>query len=231
MNFRRALCLSILLFAAGSRAAATAVPEPIKSRTGKIGGIESLVIDGKLHYFGFSYSDDLVLSPLIASPGAMAAFAARYMRQRDGVHGEDYWAELVKASATESNLASDIADRTIKIAQLRSIAEQLRLAEKQNKPLAGLTISYHLLYLLETSKENVLPLPSTAESATLGFDDEDSPMQIVLASVAFLNGSSKLPVGASYRDAATVARLALDSLASNGPANWSDIFGGLRAER
>ena len=77
----------------------------------------------------------------------------------------------------------------------------------------------------------MMPLPPTAESAILGFDDDDSPLQTVLKCVAFLNGSSKLPAGASYRDAATVARLALDSLASNGPANWSDTFGVLRASR
>ena len=153
MNFRRALFLSILLLTAGGRAAATAVPEPIKSRVGRIGGIESLVIDGKLHYFGFSYSDDLVLSPLIDSPDAMAAFAARYMRQRDGVHGWDYWAELVKTAVTESDLASNIADRTIKIAQLRSFAQQLRMAEKQNKLIAGLAISYYLLTCLRPLRE------------------------------------------------------------------------------
>jgi hypothetical protein len=54
---------------------------------------------------------------------------------------------------------------------------------------------------------------------------------MVLECVAFLNGSSELPAGASYRDAATVARLALDSLVSKVPTNWADIFGVLRATR
>lgn len=195
-----------------------------------VGGISFLIIDGKTRYFGFSERDDLVLSPFIDSPRDMAAFAARNMRQTDGAHREDDWAELVEATISEAD-PDDIASRTIRTAHLRRVADQLHLAEKQNRPIPGLAISYQLLYLLEASKGDVQPFPPSDEAKRLGFDIAESPMQAALKSFAFLDGSSKLPTGASYRDAAVVARLALDSLASNGPGNWPDTFKMLRIGR
>ncbi|MFE5842718.1 hypothetical protein ACFQ7N_13850 [Streptomyces niveus] len=69
----------------------------LPGRTGVIGGIESLVLDGRRLFFGFDFTSDQVLSPLIGDAGAMARYAARHLRQRTGVHDESYWAELVRA--------------------------------------------------------------------------------------------------------------------------------------
>jgi len=57
---------------------------PLPDRIGRVGGIESLSLDGRRYYFGFDYKSDVVLSPLIDDPGAMAAFASEYMRQTTG---------------------------------------------------------------------------------------------------------------------------------------------------
>ncbi|MFC8078426.1 hypothetical protein ACFUN8_23150 [Streptomyces sp. NPDC057307] len=76
----------------------------LPGRTGAIGGIESLVLDGRRLFFGFDFTSDQVLSPLIGDPAAMARFAARHMRQRTGAHDEPYWAALVGASVDGSDL-------------------------------------------------------------------------------------------------------------------------------
>jgi hypothetical protein len=232
MNLRRTVFISIFSLAfVGLAHAGGATPEPIKDRVRMVGGIESLIIDGRIYYFGFSYKNDLVLSPLIDTPATMSEFAARYMRQTDGVHDEKYWRQLVTDSATNSDLASDVADRTIKLASLRNFVEKLSLAERENQRALGLSMSYHLLYLLEASKEDVVAPNLTKEFQRLDFGESDSPMQMVLESIKFLNGTTSLPDGASYRDAAYVARVSLDSLVKSAPANWAKVFNVLRVTK
>ncbi|MEV8421614.1 hypothetical protein [Streptomyces niveus] len=84
----------------------------LPGRTGVIGGIESLVLDGRRLYFGFDFTSDQVLSPLIDDAGAMARYAARHLRQRTGAHDESYWAELVRTSADGSELVWRDEQRT-----------------------------------------------------------------------------------------------------------------------
>ncbi|MFF9351854.1 hypothetical protein [Streptomyces sp. NPDC014734] len=72
---------------------------PLPDRIGHVGGIEALTLDGRRHYFGLDYRNDLVLSPLIDDPAAMAAFASEHMRQTTGTHDAAYWADLVAAAA------------------------------------------------------------------------------------------------------------------------------------
>lgn len=80
--------------------------EPLADRDGHIGGIESLVLDGRRYFFGFDYSSDLVVSPLIGDADAMAAFASVHMRQRTGEHDAEYWSALVAGSVDESALTA-----------------------------------------------------------------------------------------------------------------------------
>ncbi|MGW1103806.1 hypothetical protein [Streptomyces sp. NPDC002540] len=55
--------------------------DPPPGRIAHVGGIESLVLDGHHHCFGFECGSDTVLSPLVDGPQAMAAFASEHMRQ------------------------------------------------------------------------------------------------------------------------------------------------------
>ena len=80
------------------------IATPLDERVGHVGGIESVVVDGRRFYFGMDYRSDLVLSPLIDEPADMAEFAARYMAQSDGTHDAAYWSDLVTDAATESSL-------------------------------------------------------------------------------------------------------------------------------
>ncbi|MEU8696600.1 hypothetical protein AB0C61_02765 [Streptomyces sp. NPDC048680] len=109
----------------------------LPDRTGAIGGIESLVLDGRRLFFGFDFSSDQVLSPLIDDAGAMARFAARHMRQRTGAHDEAYWAELVRASVDTSDLVWRDAQRAF-------TSEALETGD------AG-EAHGHMLYLLEAA--------------------------------------------------------------------------------
>lgn len=80
------------------------IPDPLDERVGHIGGVESVVVDGRRWYFGMDYKSDLVISPLIDDPGEMAEFAARHMAQTDGTHDATYWADLVSWATDESSL-------------------------------------------------------------------------------------------------------------------------------
>ena len=92
----------------------------LPGRTGAIGGVESLVLDGRRLWFGFDFSSDQVLSPLIDDAGVMTRFAARHLRQRTGVHDESYWAELVRASVDASDLVWKDEQRTFTTRALES---------------------------------------------------------------------------------------------------------------
>lgn len=130
----------------------------VPGRTGAIGGIESLVLDGRRLWFGFDFSSDQVLSPLIDDAGAMARFAARHMRQRTGTHDEPYWAELVRISVDGSDLVWDDEQRTFTTGALEAGD-------------AGAAHG-HLLYLLDAATEWDGHLPADAPPGAGTTDDE-----------------------------------------------------------
>lgn len=57
--------------------------KPIAERVGHVGGIESMMVDGRRWFFGFDYSMDMAVSPLIDDPARMAEFASEHMLQTD----------------------------------------------------------------------------------------------------------------------------------------------------
>ena len=77
---------------------------PLVDRVGHVGGVESVVVDGRRWCFGMDHGSDLVVSPLVDDPDEMAEFAAKYMSQRDGTHDKAYWAELVSWADENSDL-------------------------------------------------------------------------------------------------------------------------------
>ncbi|MFI6578372.1 hypothetical protein ACIBFB_21495 [Nocardiopsis sp. NPDC050513] len=85
---------------------------PLPGRDGHVGGIESMTIDGRRYYFGFDYKGDMVVSPLIDDPDAMAAFASEHMLLTDGAHDAAYWRDLVDDAVRESGLCYD-TDRVL----------------------------------------------------------------------------------------------------------------------
>lgn len=73
-----------------------------------VAGIEAVVIDGKLHYYGYSYSADEVVSPLFPTAESMTTYAAKYLLQSDGKHPAHYWMELAQEAAKSSDLFGDV---------------------------------------------------------------------------------------------------------------------------
>ncbi|WP_407917961.1 hypothetical protein [Kitasatospora sp. NE20-6] len=181
--------------------------DPLPGRVGHVAGIESLTLDGCRYYFGFDYKSDLVVSPLIDDPDAMAAFAAEHMRQTDGRHGEAYWADLVADAVETSELVREDTAREFTTRSLRA-----------DLPNPG----SHLLYLLDAASEwdGSFTLPSDARQAytRLGFDEDDFPGGIGECLQAILeDGADSRP------DERTVVRCYLTSVKLL-PGNWTLLF-------
>lgn len=163
------------LFGAGSRVGAGAPPtgapppgdgtSPFPYGNVGVGGIESITIDGKRWFFGYTYSGDMVLTPFFGDPDAMAVFASRHMLQTDGAHDAEYWRERVE-EGIESNLTSNDADRTFATADFRRIAAALAAAEAENRPVPSLAAPNHLIHLVATARADETPWETTAEEDT-----------------------------------------------------------------
>jgi hypothetical protein len=188
--------------------------QPIADRVGHVGGVESITVDGRRWYFGFDYSLDTVVSPLIDDPAAMSAFASRYMLQHDGEHDEAYWQELVDFSVDDSELVLEDADRVFTSAQLAA---------------DRLTPGYHLQYLLGAAMGWDHPFLEEAaiEAAltTVGVGRMDRDWDCIDVCIAALTS----PDADKARAAQLVMARYVDAMLDAAPANWADVFGGLRA--
>ncbi|MFB6837582.1 hypothetical protein [Streptomyces sp. NPDC056361] len=181
--------------------------DPLPGRVGHVAGIESLTLDGRRYYFGFDYTSDLVVSPLIDEPEAMAAFAAEHMRQTDGIHDEAYWADLVADAVETSELVWEQPAREFTTTSLRT-----------DLPTPG----SHLLYLLDAVSEwdESFTLPPAAQQAytRLGFDEDAFAKGIGACLQAILeNGAG------GRQDERTVVHCYLTSVKLL-PGNWTLLF-------
>ncbi len=131
----------------GGRAA---IPAPLLRDYRHIGGIESIEVDGTRYFFGYDYSEDLVLSPLIDDNELMAAFAEIHMEQRDGLHDRAYWRDLVDVSLEESGLAEP-ESCSFESEQLRSIIASLKNVAETGVPVPDFAYPYHLRFLLASA--------------------------------------------------------------------------------
>jgi hypothetical protein len=185
---------------------------PIEDRDGWIGGIESIVVDGRRWYFGFDYSSDLVLSSLIDDETAMAEFASRHMRQRDGEHDAAYWRDHVADSVAISGLTDDPQDREYTGGELA--AQRLKLND-------------HLLYLLGAAagwpEELFEEDDFRAAMRTLGIRHED--YDFVDPAIAALDSPDPAAAAAGRL---LVTRF-IEAFLDNAPGNWPAVFGALRA--
>jgi hypothetical protein len=180
---------------------------PLPDRIGHVGGVESLTLDGRRYYFGFDYMSDVVLSPLIDDPKAMAAFASEYMRQSTGRHDVTYWEGLVTAAAEGTELDCEEAERDITSEDLRG-----------GMPDA----ESYLLYLLGAATgwddwfEDAPEVQQAYER--LGFDEEDSEFLDHCLQAVREHGTQARP------DEWTVARFHLTAAAQHLPGNWNMLF-------
>ncbi len=188
--------------------------EPLPGRVGHVAAIESLTLDGRRHFFGFDHRSDLVVSPLIDDPAAMAAFAAAHLRQSDGPHDRAYWAALVAAAVDGSDLVDDDAEREFTTDGLRG-----ELPEPDG----------HLLYLLDavTDLDEESGLPADIEPACerLGYagpeDDDFADTVDDCLDAVITHGLLHHP------DEWTVVHGYLTAAIAALPGNWSLLFGPL----
>lgn len=188
------------------------IPAPIPDRINEVGGIESMTVDGRRWYFGFAYSMDLVISPLIDDPGVMAAFASKYMMQGDGAHDAAYWRELVELSVGESDLVAEDADRDFDSATLAA---------------DRFTLGYHLRYLLGAATgfagDGFFDDPAVYSAIrTAGPDDPDLGFDDIDTCKAALRDPDKAAA------ATVVMNRYLEFVLGRMPANWPQVFWALR---
>ncbi|MFE6505038.1 hypothetical protein [Kitasatospora sp. NPDC057738] len=188
--------------------------EPLPGRVGHVAAVESLTLDGRRHFFGFDHRSDLVVSPLIEDPDAMAAFAAAHLRQTDGPHDPAYWAVLVADAVDGSDLVGDNADRTFTTDGLRT-----------GLPEPG----GHLLYLLDAATdldvETGLPADVDRACGRLGHagpqDDDFADTVDHCLETVIAHGPLHRP------DEWTVVRGHLTAAIAALPGNWGLLFGPL----
>ncbi|NUO76865.1 MAG: hypothetical protein HOQ32_12725 [Lysobacter sp.] len=189
---------------------------------GAVGGIESITVDGRRYFFGYSHRDDRVLTPLFDSEGAIAEHAASHMAQTDGRHDAAFWSGMAKAAISESEL-TDAQGQSIALAPLKAAVAELRRDPTTARPLSGIVLPEHLYYLLEMNcdwPDEDVPAPVVQAARRLGLDDDDtSPWMEISGGV--LSGAMPLPKGATFQDAATVYLWYLDSLVGHQRYGWS----------
>ena len=221
---------------AGYHEAGPHVPEPIPGRVGWVGGIESLSIDEHRYFFGFCYSDDQVLSPLLEDKRLMAEFAAAYIAQKDDVaHDIDYWMENVETAVAHSGLCDD-ASRTLTSTQLHAFAAGLALMQSRNVPSPDLRMDDHLVYLLNAclGEEDRHFLTVGPELERLGLRRGDQEDELDVSELTGLleigRGEQPLPSGASFADVAVVVRDYFKRTTPRLPENWSLLYGSFVTE-
>jgi hypothetical protein len=188
--------------------------KPIVGREGCVGGIESMMVDGRRWFFGFDYSMDTVISPLIDDPERMAVFASEHMLQTDGAHDVAYWRDLVDSSVEMSDIVAEDEDRTF---------DSETLAAQRLSP------SSQLMYLM---------------GAATGWDDsffEDEEIEAALTAIGVREPDRDwdcleqciAAVGADGAEVSAAGTLFLTRyqrfIVDNLPANWVEVFAALRS--
>lgn len=177
-----------------------------------IGGIESLVLDGVIYFFGFDFRSDLVLSRLFDDVDAMASYASLHMLQSDGKHDVAYWRELAYEAIEESELSLSLESRTFSRRDLMLTFQILSHACQSNSTVPGFSIEYHLLYLLESA------------------GGWEADMGDIEADIRIIAGDSPLTEGESVSQVAQRVQVLLKELISHVPGNWRELFAVLSPE-
>jgi hypothetical protein len=190
------------------------VPAPLAGRDGHIGAIEAITLDGTMHFFGFDFRSDLVLSPLIDDPALMARFASRHMAQRDGTHDKAYWRALVGFAQEGSELCSDEDSRRFDSRELATALDRLDRVRREGTTEPGFTIQYHLRYLLGAAGGWEVPEEAGSEDADLW--------------IAQVAGEEPLADSMRLQEVASRLQAHLNALVDAAPGNWGTLFAVLR---
>lgn len=207
------------------------VPPPLPLAEDAVGGIESITIAGKRYWFGFSFSADAVLSPLIDDPKVMAQFASDYMLQQDVEHAErreiacppEYWDKLVEEAIHRSALTNSERDYTGReLSELRArLEEARRTARSVELPPSSIT---HLRDLLGVTGDwDGAPEDPELEDALNGVGAGDW----FEGALSVVSGVTPPPPGTTFANVVNVLIAQLEHWRSATPENWKSLlFGG-----
>jgi hypothetical protein len=206
-------------------AASNAVPPPLEGCDDAVGGIESITIAGKRYWFGFAYSVDLVVSPLIDDPRVMAQFGSDHMLQRDGAHPPDYWQRQVSAAVEVSELSSDPGDRDFTGSEARSALQEIEDARNERRP-AKVLLPYHLTYLLHATTASASAAEPQACSSDAGqaIRRLDNYEDCLSAALKIVSGAASPPANTDYDDALEVVSEYLQYYRRTVPENWRSLL-------
>jgi hypothetical protein len=185
---------------------------PLDGQSGHLGGVESIVLDNVIYYFGFDYSSDLVISPLINDLDLMCEFAEKYMLQLDGSHDVEYWREL---AGYDSELCVNESDRIFIKTDLILQLTKLAGSKQRNTQASNFNIEYHLCYLLNAAGE-----------WSSGVD-----LDLMADQIAILNGEQPLENNQTYSEIASDLEASLSALIRSARGNWSEVFSLLDAHQ
>ncbi|MFK1554666.1 hypothetical protein ACIUZB_30200 [Pseudomonas aeruginosa] len=200
---------------------------PITDRCGHSGSIESLMLDGVRHHFGYDHDNKLVLSPLFRDPNDMATYASRYMLQQGGEGDIAIWRERIEASATRSSFHA--SPLVLASTDLLKIAVSLRLTITADQ-CASISINEHAIALLRAACDSPPDgrLDAMFMLATTGDEglDERFEGDAVLWAMGVIYGGQPLPreMGLSCSEIARALQRYLSRLARTAPGNWRDVF-------
>jgi hypothetical protein len=203
----------------GTSAGVASLFDPLPAN---VAGIESIQLDGRWWYFGFA--DDVVMSPLMGDIDAMAAFAARYLRQVERAIDASAWRALAEASQSES----DLAPQELRVIDLTGLRAALARLRAEPGPVPELVQATHLHYLLmsNTGDQDFPDPPPQVRDAfvRLGFELDDPSGSFELG-LEILAGTRALPEGASLQDAASVVLWLWDALVELQSWDWALTLG------
>jgi hypothetical protein len=188
--------------------------KPIDGREGCVGGIEAMTVDGRTWFFGFDYSMDTVVSPLIDDPERMAEFASEHMLQTDGPHDVVYWRDLVDSAVEESGIVGEDEDRTY---DSKTLAAERLSPSSQLMYLMGAATGWESEFLEEDDVQ--------AMFETIGVPDRDRDDWDCLEKCIEAARSDDAEVrAAGTRFMKRYQSFIFDNL----PANWPEVFAALR---
>lgn len=183
---------------------------PITDRDDRVGGIESMVVDGRRWYFGFDYSMDTAVSPLFDDPARMAQFASRHMLQTDGEHDVAYWRDLADSSVETSGIVGDDERRTY---DGETLAAQRLSPSDQLIYLMGAATAWDESFFEDETVQAVLAAIGVRERDREDWDCLDQCL------AAARSGNP-----AALRFMTLYGHFIFDNL----PANWPEVFAAIR---
>ncbi len=201
------------------------IGKPIRSVTemfggGMIGSIEAVAIDGHLHYFAYSHSSDMVVSPLFSDAESMAEYAVPELTHRDGKHDLEYWMEMTRLAFDESWAVTS--------EEMTRLMASLEAAENSGEPQPELPRSGFILNFVAQLDREIEPSldwsPYETDMRRLGLTEDDMDSAIVDNLLEHVAGDLEMFDKPDVGAAARLARVALAATLKRAEDSWRKPF-------